>query len=87
MGKSILLYSEQGLGDTIQFIRFAQNLLGIASKVFVLVQKPLKNILHNMQNVEIISKIDGSIKTDYNLPLMSLPKLLNISLDNILPPI
>tara|TARA_B100000886_G_scaffold339887_1_gene306825 strand:- start:457 stop:2544 length:2088 start_codon:yes stop_codon:yes gene_type:complete len=86
-GKSILLYSEQGLGDTIQFIRFAQNLLGIASKVFVLVQKPLKNILHNMQNVEIISKIDGSIKTDYNLPLMSLPKLLNISLDNILPPI
>ena len=77
-GKSILLYSEQGLGDTIQFSRFATHLEGIASDIILEVQKPLKKLLSEIPNVKIVTK-DEQIKTDYHLPLMSLPKLLNIN--------
>ena len=84
-GKSILLYSEQGLGDTIHFSRFTTHLEGIASDIILEVQKPLKNLLSELPNVEIVTKED-QIKTDYNLPLMSLPKLLNISFEEISKP-
>ena len=84
-GKSVLLYSEQGLGDTIQFSRFAQQLEGIASDIILEVQKPLKNLLSEIPNVKIVTKND-QIKTDYHFPLMSLPKLLNISFEKISKP-
>ena len=84
-GKSILLYSEQGLGDTIQFSRFATHLEGIASDIILEVQKPLKKLLSEIPNVKIVTK-DEQIKTDYHFPLMSLPKLLNINFHNISKP-
>ncbi len=40
-GKTILIHSEQGLGDMIQFVRYAQHLQTIGAKVWVLVTKPL----------------------------------------------
>ncbi len=40
-GKTILIHSEQGLGDMIQFVRYAQHLQAVGAKVWVLVIKPL----------------------------------------------
>lgn len=81
--KSILLYSEQGLGDTIQFSRFALKLRDIASEVVLEVQKPLKYILSDITNIRTVETDEDIIKCDFHLPLMSLPKLLNTTIDTI----
>lgn len=44
-GRRILLYCEQGLGDTIQFIRYARQVAGLAGETVLLVQKPLQRML------------------------------------------
>lgn len=47
-GKSILLHSEQGLGDTIQFCRFAQMLADLGASVTLEVQPELKSLLASL---------------------------------------
>ena len=73
--KTILVYSEQGLGDTINFARFCNLLVPHAKKVILEVQKPIRLILSDINDVEVIEKTSKIIQTDFNLPLMSIPKL------------
>jgi tetratricopeptide (TPR) repeat protein len=44
-GESLLLIAEQGLGDTIQFFRFARHVASLGAQVTVEVQPPLKALL------------------------------------------
>ncbi|WP_094605960.1 Photosystem I assembly protein Ycf3 [Sporomusa silvacetica DSM 10669] len=44
-GRKILLFNEQGLGDTIQFVRYVQQVAMLASETVVRVQEPLKRLL------------------------------------------
>ena len=46
-GKSILLYNEQGLGDTLQFCRYAPQLQAMGAKVSLAVQAPLVSLLRD----------------------------------------
>lgn len=43
--KKILLFCEQGLGDTIQFVRYAKKVAELAAETAVRVQEPLENLL------------------------------------------
>lgn len=83
-GSSVLLYYEQGMGDTIQYIRYAQELKKQgARKIVCRVQKPLKKILSLCSFVDQII-IDGEqVKTDYQAPLMSMPLILGTRADSI----
>ena len=83
-GKSILLHAEQGLGDTIQFCRFAKDVADLGANVILDVQPPLRELLSQLENVEL-AKInsEGYDDFDYHCPLMSLPFALNIKPDNI----
>lgn len=52
-GKRMFLYAEQGLGDTINFIRYAKVLKDLgASKIFVQAQAPLAGLLRNVAGVD-----------------------------------
>ena len=84
--KTILVYSEQGLGDTINFARFCNLLVPYAKKVILEVQKPIRLILSDIKDVEVIEKTSKIIQTDFNIPLMSIPKLLNVNSNDIPPP-
>jgi len=78
--KSILIWSEQGLGDTIQFSRFVIDLLNFTKKITLLVNNKLKKILTNLDtNINVIDyeSLDFS-KYELQIPIGSLPKLLNI---------
>ena len=44
-GKTVLLFCEQGFGDTIQFIRYAKEVAAVAKKTDIRVQPPLQQIL------------------------------------------
>ena len=44
-GRTILLFCEQGFGDTLQFIRYAKQVASVAKKTDIRVQPPLQHLL------------------------------------------
>ncbi len=75
--KTILIYSEQGLGDTIQFCRFARLIADLGAKVILEVQKPLQSLLQNISGVhQVVTSLSDLHGIDYQCPLMSLPLAL-----------
>ena len=82
LGKKILVWYEQGMGDTIQFSRYVQSLITLGANVIFEVQRPLLNFLKRQFNCEVTD--DASKKNfDFQCPLMSLPKLFNMNIENI----
>lgn len=82
--KTIFIYSEQGLGDTIQFCRYIKNLSDLGAKVIFEVQKPLVKVLQNLEGVYLITTQDAPIpKFDFHCPLLSLPLAFKTSVDTI----
>jgi tetratricopeptide (TPR) repeat protein len=51
-GKTILIHSEQGFGDLIQFVRYAEHLKAIGATVWVLVTTPLVELFKTVPWVE-----------------------------------
>lgn len=72
--KTILLHSEQGLGDTIQFCRYATDLAKLGAKVILSVEKPLAALLTTLQGVDIVHIKGTKLPAfDYHCPMLSLP--------------
>ena len=51
-GKRLLLHSEAGLGDTLQFCRYAPLAAALGATVYIEVQAPLVRILSNLEGVQ-----------------------------------
>ena len=83
-GKTILLHSEQGLGDTIQFCRYAKPVADLGARVILEVQKPLEDLLASLDGVAILAT-KGSVLPpfQFHCPLMSLPLALQTRIDSI----
>lgn len=85
-GRSILLYSEQGFGDTIQFCRYASLVKGLgAHEVWLLVPQPLISLMHQgLAGVDhLICPTDAIPQTDFHAPLMSLPLALGTQIESV----
>jgi tetratricopeptide (TPR) repeat protein len=83
-GKTILLHAEQGLGDTIQFIRYAALVKDRGAKVIVECQEPLVRLLAGCRGVdELIGQGKDLPAFDVHAPLLSLPGVFNTSLETI----
>ena len=83
-GKRLFLYSEAGLGDTLQFCRYATSAAALGATVLVEVQPPLVDLLSKLRGVSRVMAA-GSISPsfDYQCPLMSLPLAFKTTLDRI----
>lgn len=76
-GKSILVHSEQGLGDTIQFCRYLPMLSRRADSIFVEVEEPLISTIKSMNlGIKVFKKGSAIPAHDYHCPMMSLPLAL-----------
>jgi len=76
-GRTLLLYAEQGLGDTIQFIRFVERIAKVGGRIVVEAQKPLLPLLRPIAAIDqLISPGDPLPPIDCHLPLLSLPEIL-----------
>jgi len=79
-GKTILLHAEQGLGDTLQFIRFAAQVAQQAEKVVVECQPGLKRLLATVSGVAgVYAKGEALPPHDVRCPMMSLPYRLGVN--------
>src|SRR4029077_3308314 len=82
--KGIFLYAEQGLGDTLQFARYAKLVADCDCKVIFEVQQPLRRVLeHSLSGIEVISRGDPVPSFEYRCPLMSLPLAFRTKLHSI----
>src|SRR4029079_962539 len=83
-GKSILLQCEQGLGDTIQFIRFAPKVALRGAKVVLQVQTPLVPLFRNLPGIDtVIAANEPAPQTDFFCPMLSLPLALGVRKESI----
>ena len=82
-GHTLLLHAEQGLGDTLQFVRFVHQLLEPGVSIVIESQKPLAGLLQSLGPVRVVTQGAPLPAFDFHLPLMSLPNVLRTRLDNI----
>jgi tetratricopeptide (TPR) repeat protein len=73
-GRTILLHGEQGLGDIIQFSRYATLVAGRGARVVLEAPRPLASLLRNLQGVaQLVERGESLPPFDYHCPLLSLP--------------
>jgi Flp pilus assembly protein TadD len=72
-GQSVLLWGEQGLGDTLQFVRYAPHVAKVARRVIVECNPILQRLIADMPGVDEVVDLDDGRDYDIHLPLMSLP--------------
>jgi tetratricopeptide (TPR) repeat protein len=83
-GKTLLVYSEQGFGDTIQFVRFVPALERLGATVVLDIQPGLETIFRSIgPGVQFISDPDKPASFDFHCALLSLPAALGVSLDRV----
>ena len=83
-GRTIVLHAEQGNGDTIQFVRYAQLLARQGARVIVEVQHSLVTLLQSLDGVDAVVPMDADLpRFDLHCPLMSLPLACRTTLETI----
>ena len=83
-GRTLLLHSEQGLGDTIQFCRFAGLAAARGARVLLEVEPALAALLANLEGVaQIVLKGAELPAFDCHCPLLSLPLAFKTELDSV----
>jgi Flp pilus assembly protein TadD len=82
--KTVLVHAEQGLGDTIQFIRYCGQVHATGAQVIVECHQELVPLLRSAHGVDQLTTFNAAIPAiDYQIPLMSLPLVFGTSLDTI----
>ncbi len=84
VGKSLLIWPEQGFGDYIQFVRYAELLKdrGV-SRLTLVCNQPLKALLETVAGVDDVITELPTIPYDYWIFPLSLPLHFATTLDNI----
>ena len=83
-GKTVLLYAEQGMGDTIQFARYAKLVKQRGARVLLEVHGPLKELLAPAEGVDAAFALGEPLPPfDLHCALMSLPLAFGTTLAGI----
>jgi ADP-heptose:LPS heptosyltransferase len=80
----VLLLAEQGLGDTIQFVRYAPLIAALGAKVIVGVPASLKTLVSSVPGVsQVLSDGEPMPGFDLHCPMLSLPLAFETELATI----
>jgi tetratricopeptide (TPR) repeat protein len=83
-GKRVLLHCEQGLGDTLQFCRYAQVLREQGAHVILSVPRTLVALLRSLGSaIEVVLAGEPLPPHDLQCPLLSVPRALGTCLETI----
>ncbi|HVT87537.1 MAG TPA: tetratricopeptide repeat protein [Tepidisphaeraceae bacterium] len=83
-GKRLLIYAEQGLGDSIQFIRYMPLAAERGARIILQIPKELNRLLKDIPNVaNVILDTETVPEVDFHCPLLNLPLVMGTSMDTI----
>lgn len=82
-GTTVLIYAEQGLGDTIQFARYVPHVVRRGFKVVLEVQPPLKRLFGGVAGVTALGRGEPLPAFDCHIPLLSLPAAFDTRVETI----
>jgi tetratricopeptide (TPR) repeat protein len=89
-GARILLHAEQGLGDTLQFVRYAPMVAARGAKVILEAPAELRRLIENMMRgttAQVVTRGSNLPDFDWQSPLLSLPLVFSTDLASIPAPI
>lgn len=87
-GKTLLLHAEQGLGDSLQFVRYAQALADLGARVVLEAEPALFELFGTLLGVDQLVRQGQPLPAfDMHCPLLSLPLALGTELDSIPAPV
>jgi tetratricopeptide (TPR) repeat protein len=80
-GKTILVWTEQGLGDAMQFIRLVHRLNTLGARVVVECPRELTRLFASVHGIAgVITRGDHRPPADLHCPLMSIPAILQTNI-------
>lgn len=83
-GETVLLRAEQGLGDAIQFCRYAKLVKQRGARVVLECREPLASLMAGLGGVDqVVVKGEELPNHDYQIPLLSLPRIFETNASNI----
>ena len=82
-GGTMLLWAEQGAGDTLQFGRYVAQVVRLGWRVILEVPESLMRLFASIKDVELIAKGTPSPDFDVHCPLMSLPRIFGTNRETI----
>jgi Flp pilus assembly protein TadD len=84
-GKSLLVHAEQGMGDTIQFVRYLQILKKSGcERVILEVPAAIEPLVRNISGADlVIRRNDPLPEFDYHVPLLNVPGIVGTNLETI----
>jgi len=84
-GKTILIHIDEGLGDTIQFIRYVPMVASRGARVILVVERPLARLLSSFPGIsQCLPASDEPLPTfDMHCPIGTLPMVFGTRLDTI----
>jgi tetratricopeptide (TPR) repeat protein len=86
-GRTLLLIAEQGLGDTLQFVRYVPMLRQTGGRVILQCQKSLVRLLISYLGSDVVAQGTPPPPFDVYCPLLSLPGILGVTPTNVPAPI
>jgi tetratricopeptide (TPR) repeat protein len=82
--KTLLVHTEQGFGDAIQFIRLIHMIKKQKGNIILACPPSLLTLFSTINYIDKFIDISSSLPSfDYHVPLLSLPRILNIDRTNI----
>ncbi len=83
-GKTLLVWAEQGLGDTLQFIRYIPMVAKLCDRIILRCPANLIRLLSSLPNISrIVSDSEPLPEFDAHVPLLSLPSIFKTNLQTI----
>lgn len=83
-GKTLLLHTGEGLGDALQFCRYAPHAAARGARVVLEIEPPLRGLLATLEGVsDIVVQGEALPPFDYHCALSSLPLAFDTTLETI----
>lgn len=82
--KTILIYAEQGFGDTLQFVRYASLVHALGARIVFECQRPLLRLLSHCEGIDDLVGVGDKLPPfDFQIALLSVPRILKTTLKTI----
>lgn len=86
-GRTILIHSEQGVGDTLQGLRYLPLVRERGGKVLLACPPSLRRLLQGFPGIDHLLVAGDQPRFDVQAPLLGLPRLFHTTLETIPPPL